>query len=83
MISSSASPQTSGFITMPGPAAERQVVHGVVHVRGPASQVVHAELDIAPAAAFPISDTPSGLSKYSGKIVTISMRSPTPSPFIY
>src|SRR5208282_2953856 len=31
------------------------------------------------AAAFPISETPSGLPKYSGKIVTMSMRSPTPA----
>ena len=35
------------------------------------------------AAAFPISETPSGLPKYSGKIVTMSMRSPTPSPLYY
>src|SRR5690242_7318615 len=37
-------------------------------------------------AAFPISETPSGLPKYSGKIVTMSMRSvffrPTPAPYI-
>src|ERR1700733_9071786 len=33
------------------------------------------------ATAFPISETPSGLSKYSGKIVTMSMRSRTPAPF--
>src|SRR5260370_37941375 len=34
------------------------------------------------AAAFPISETPSGLPKYSGKMVTMSMRSPTPSPLL-
>jgi hypothetical protein len=30
---------------------------------------------------LPISETRSGLSKYSGKMVTMSMRRPTASPF--
>src|SRR6266496_3295653 len=86
MISSSASPQTSGFITMPGPPPN-----------GTSSTVWWTSLaqrrrsctpnSMSPrTAAFPISETPSGLPKYSGKIVTMSMRSaffrPTPAPSI-
>ena len=72
--------ETYGLVSHARPAAERYVVHGVVHVGRPASQVVHAGSRSPRAAAFPISETRSGLSKYSGKIVTMSMRSPTPSP---
>src|ERR1700689_48997 len=79
-ISSSASPQTSGFITIPGPPPN-----------GTSSTVWWTSLaqrrrSCTPnsrsprAAALPISEVPSGPAKYSGKIVTISMRSATPSP---
>src|SRR5580698_7399955 len=85
-ISSRASPQTSGFMTMPGPPPN-----------GTSSTVWWTSVaqdrrsctpnSMSPrAAAFPISETRSGLSKYSGKIVTMSIRSaclrPTPSPFL-
>src|SRR5580692_3785097 len=79
-ISSSASPQTSGFITIPGPPPN-----------GTSSTVWWTSLaqrrrSCTPnsrsprAAALPISEVPSGPAKYSGKIVTISMRSATPAP---
>src|ERR1700678_721037 len=85
-ISSSASPQTSGFMTMPGPPPN-----------GTSSTVWCTSVaqdrrsctpnSMSPrAAALPISETRSGLSKYSGKIVTMSIRSaclrPTPLPFL-
>src|SRR5580700_995596 len=87
MISSSASPQTSGFMTMPGPPPN-----------GTSSTVWCTSVaqdrrsctpnSMSPrAAAFPISETRSGLPKYSGKIVTMSIRSggvrPTSSPFLF
>src|SRR5580700_2250673 len=86
-IASSASPQTSGFMTMPGPPPN-----------GTSSTVWCTSVaqdrrsctpnSMSPrAAAFPISETRSGLSKYSGKIVTMSIRSggvrPTSSPFLF
>src|SRR5215469_7719338 len=81
-MASSASPQTSAFITMPGPPPN-----------GTSStlwwmSVAQDRRSCTPnsmsprAAAFPISETRSGLSKYSGNMVTISMRRPTPSPLL-
>src|SRR5580658_4285817 len=82
---SSASPQTSGFMTMPGPPP-----NGTSSTLW-CTSVAQDRRSCTPnsmsprAAAFPISETRSGLSKYSGKIVTMSMRSggvrPTSSPF--
>src|SRR5580692_5770795 len=85
-IASSASPQTSGFMTMPGPPP-----NGTSSTLW-CTSVAQDRRSCTPnsmsprAAAFPISETRSGLSKYSGKIVTMSIRSggvrPTSSPFI-
>src|ERR1700691_1200025 len=81
MISSRASPQTSGFITMPGPPPNG--TSSTVRWTSVAQRRRSCTRNsMSPrATAFPISETPSGLSKYSGKIVTMSMRSPTPAPF--
>src|ERR1700691_3800760 len=80
-ISSRASPQTSGFITMPGPPPNG--TSSTVRWTSVAQRRRSCTRNsMSPrATAFPISETRSGLSKYSGKIVTISMRSPTPAPF--
>src|SRR5271170_3708476 len=74
-ISSSASPQTSGFMTMPGPPPNgtSSTLWCTSAAQDRRSWTPNS---MSPrAAAFPISETRSGLSKYSGKIVTMSMRS--------
>src|SRR5580658_7458111 len=80
MISSSASPHTSAFMTMPGlpPNGTSSTVWctSVAQRRRSCTRNSRSPR----AAAFPISETRSGLSKYSGKIVTMSTRSPTASP---
>src|SRR5271166_4644396 len=77
MISSSASPQTSGFITMPGPPPNgRSSTVWCTSFSQRRKSCTRNSMSPR-AAAFPISETPSGLAKYSGKIVTMSMRSPT------
>src|ERR1700726_2526781 len=86
-MSSSASPQTSGFITMPGPPPNgRSSTLWCTSVAQDRRSCTPNSMSPR-AAAFPISETRSGLSKYSGKIVMTSMRSdgvrPTSSPFSF
>src|ERR1700719_4163411 len=86
-IASSASPQTSGFMTMPGPPPNgMSSTLWCTSVAQDRRSCTPKEMSPR-AAAFPISETRSGLSKYSGKMVTMSMRSggvrPTSAPFSF
>ena len=70
---SSASPQGSGFITMPAPAAVRRVVDGAVTVVGPVAQVVDGDVDQAATRGPCRSATASSEANQAGKIVTTSI----------